>query len=182
MSETELFLMSNSAEDIFKTMDRDKNGYLSREELAIGLEANKVPPSQKLLDKIFSHCDLNGDMKISFDEFSKFIDSQNQKLKNFFNVYDTDQSGYVSNEEMEKIILGLDPDYKKENIQEMIYHLDVNKDGKVTYKEFMRFYHMIPINNIKLTFNIFDKKSIDIGDYVTVPNEGLKNNENKRLI
>lgn len=165
------YWITSSASDLFDSIDTNKDQNLSRLEIRRSLEANDIPTSERLLDSIFNACDINKDGQISKQEFLKFTEVQNRKLREIFNKIDYDSCGYLTVDEIERVVLGIDPNYSSFNLKRMIKTLDSDGDGKVNFCEFMKFYHMIPVKNIRMTFDFFDKGCIDIGDSITVRNE-----------
>jgi Ca2+-binding EF-hand superfamily protein len=165
------FWLNTSADELFDSIDTNKDNSISRNELKRSLSANGIPTSERLLDSIFKFCDIDNDNAISREEFICFTNKQNKKLKEVFNTLDDNQSGYLTKSEVKFVISKLDPSYAECKIDSMISNLDLNNDGKIDFNEFMRFYHMIPINNIKMFFDFFSKEGIDIGDMITIPNE-----------
>jgi Ca2+-binding EF-hand superfamily protein len=181
-SQSPNYWINNSPQDLFDSMDTNKDGILSRLELKRALQANEVPISERLLDSIFAACDLNNDGSISKNEFCRFTEEQNKNLSEVFKKIDYDGCGYLTVDEIQRVILNLDPSYSDFNLKKMISVLDKDKDGKVTFCEFMNFYHMIPIQNIKMTFDFFEKAGIDIGESITIPNEQDDQTTPKRYI
>ena len=170
-SKTYNFWLDRTADEVFNSIDTNKDNNLSKAELKRALEANEIPTSSSLINSIFDYCDQNKDGIITRNEFIKFTNDQNTKLNNIFTSIDTDNSGYLTTNEVKSLILGMDSDYQKYKLDKMIQKLDKNRDGKIDKSEFMRFYHMIPVNNIKMTFDFFSKEGIDIGESFTIPNE-----------
>ncbi|CAF1018616.1 unnamed protein product [Brachionus calyciflorus] len=58
--------------EAFKLLDRDKDGFLSRNELEFGFCELKLNPSSQEIDYFFKFYDLNKDGKIDFPEFYRF--------------------------------------------------------------------------------------------------------------
>ena len=165
------YWLDHSAEEVFNSMDTNKDNILSKDELKRALEANEIPTSEKLLTNIFNYCDKNKDGKITKEKFTNFTNEQNEKLNSIFNTIDINQSGFLSIDEVKKVVLDLDSNYEHYKLNKMLQKLDRNGDGKIDKNEFMKFYHMIPVNNIKMTFDFFSKEGIDIGESFTIPNE-----------
>lgn len=165
------YWLDNTAEKIFNSIDTNNDGSLSRDEMKRSLQANQIPITEKILDSIFETSDLNNDGSISLDEFKSFTKRQTDKLKEVFFEYDNDNSGYLTRTEIKQLILKIDKSYEDYYLDKMVNRLDTNKDGQIDFHEFMQFYHMIPINNIRMTFDYFSKEGIDIGESFTIPNE-----------
>jgi len=70
--------IKNKIRLIFNTFDTDGNDFLSKDEfLAATKRFSTVTNVQELSDKVFYECDVNGDGKISFQEFFDWV--QNNK-------------------------------------------------------------------------------------------------------
>lgn len=57
--------------DIFKKFDRNKDGFITREELQTTLEECKMRQLEIDMDDIMKKADRDGDGKLSFDDFIK---------------------------------------------------------------------------------------------------------------
>ncbi|XP_065670627.1 neurocalcin homolog [Hydra vulgaris] len=99
---------------------------------------------------VFSSFDENGDGKIDFREFVCGLSvtirgNIDQKLKWAFSMYDLDKNGWISEDEMLEIVsaiyrmLGAKSfqDTPAQKVKKMFSAMDVNKDGKLTFKEFL---------------------------------------------
>lgn len=57
---------------------------------------------------------------------------------------------------------------------DLLDKMDLNKSGTISYDEFLTFYYLIPVENIKVAFDFWAKSAaIDIGESVTI-NEDKK--------
>lgn len=57
----------------FKFYDKDKDGFISRDELKVACAAAKYAVADDLLDVLLNDCDHDGDGKINFLEFANFL-------------------------------------------------------------------------------------------------------------
>jgi len=55
--------------DLFKSIDRDENNQLSKEELRAAFQRSNIPIPSARLDDFFARVDSKGDGAISFDEW-----------------------------------------------------------------------------------------------------------------
>merc|ERR1712136_195264 len=100
-------------EQIFRVYDQDKNGMLNFREFLIGLSIIKRSPIQ-------------------------------DKLYTLFNFYDMNSSGSISRTELDIMMKAIDNFARRsmskyQTSTEVIFdHLDMNNDGKVTFKEFRK--------------------------------------------
>ena len=77
----------------FDALDKNKKGYLTREDLAAG----KTRIARKLLAN-FDLIDTNQDQKISREEFQA-------AGRRRFLMFDTGRKGYLTREELEKLVV-----------------------------------------------------------------------------
>ena len=59
--------------DAFRFYDKDKDGFISRDELKVGVAAAKYALADDLLDILLNDCDYDGDGKLNFLEFANFL-------------------------------------------------------------------------------------------------------------
>lgn len=121
-------------EKIFKSMDKDGNGTLDRQEVLLGYEEHfGVPTTEEMVDKMFKAVDLDNNDCIDYTEFVMATMHEkdlitNTKLKAAFHLFDKDNSGAISPDEI-RTVLGLDSSDKQLN--ELIAEIDENGDGEI---------------------------------------------------
>ena len=59
----------------FKLFDKDGNGLIDRDELAIALQQLGEKLSEEEIDEMLEDCDTNGDGQIDFEEFMRYMTS-----------------------------------------------------------------------------------------------------------
>ena len=62
---------------------------------------------------------------------------QKEELLEAFKVFDTNNDGFISPEELRHVMANLGENLKDDEIDEMIKEADKNGDGKVDYDEFV---------------------------------------------
>ena len=93
-------------EKIFRSMDKDGNGTLDREEVLQGYEEHfGVQITEEQVDAMFKAVDLDGNNCIDYTEFVMATMNEkdlisNEKLKAAFRLFDKDGSGTISPEEI----------------------------------------------------------------------------------
>lgn len=81
--------------------------------------------------------DADSSGTINFDEFlnlmyGKYPD-QDDELRSVFQVFDKDNNGYITKDELKKAMEKMNQDVTDEDIEEMMKEADVNNDGQVNY-------------------------------------------------
>ncbi|KAI8514257.1 hypothetical protein Bbelb_085810 [Branchiostoma belcheri] len=60
-----------SPSELFKTFDKDGNGFLDREEIKQGMAAMGQKLTDAEVDEMIKSCDMDGDGRINYEEFLK---------------------------------------------------------------------------------------------------------------
>lgn len=121
---------------IFKEIDIDGDGNLSKEEILLGYEKHfGIPISEEQVDDMFRRIDLDGNGTIDYTEFvMATMEEQNlitdQRLKQAFELFDTDKSGALSPDEI-KEVLCFDSAIAPEEVDRIIAEVDENGDGEI---------------------------------------------------
>ena len=128
-------------EKIFRSMDKDGNGTLDREEVLQGYEEHfGVQITEEQVDAMFKAVDLDGNNCIYYTEFVMATMNEkdlisNEKLKAAFRLFDKDGSGTISPEEIRKV-LGINSSDK--HLAELVAEIDENGDGEIQFEEFCK--------------------------------------------
>ena len=135
--------------DIFDTYDINKNGKIERKEMKIMLKKLGKEGSQEEIDEIWRAMNkIESDSTISFDEFIEFIRRYNlsknsmttDDIINAFEIFDRNHNGTLTINEFKHILMDLGEKFSEEEVNEIIEDIDLNKDGKIDYKEFVHFW------------------------------------------
>ena len=129
--------------ELFKTLDKDGNGTLSKSELVAGFHriyGNDIEDLEEEVDKIMVNVDANRSGEIDYSEFvvatmnrQKLL--SREKLEAAFKAFDLDNSGTISADEL-KTVLGRFHSYDDSIWQEIIKEVDTNGDGVIDLREF----------------------------------------------
>jgi Ca2+-binding EF-hand superfamily protein len=174
-----LVWLDQSIEDIFNELDLKGDNVLSRYEVKIALSARGIPVTKTLLDNIFENCDLSKEGTITKQEFIIYSQNQNKRLYKIFSELDTTGDGYLNFKELKAAISKINPKYTNTQIQYMINKMDLNHNGTIDLKEFVKFYHLIPLHNARMAFDLFSREHIDFGESFCMPEPCLEDQEVK---
>jgi len=130
--------------ETFDLLDVDKDGQLTRAEIAALLRTVKVDPTRIELDFIFSEMDTSKTGKICKEEFVKYMRSPpiNRitigELEQQFKTFDRDGDGAITEEELEEMLAETADLHDKEAVEAMFHATDTNNDGRITFIEFVK--------------------------------------------
>jgi calcium-dependent protein kinase len=126
---------------VFKAFDTNGDGMLSKEEIHEGYE--KIfgqSINQEGVDKMFDSVDLDKSGYIDYSEFVVATMSEKnlfseKKLKAAFKMFDKDDSGFISKDEVKESFLKIS-NISEAEIEEMVSQIDENGDGEISFDEF----------------------------------------------
>ena len=124
--------------------DRDGDGTVTIHELGSVMNSLGRYPTDAELQDIINEFDLDGNGVIDFKEFIPMMESYVMKditedeLLECFKVFDRDHNGYITLPELENAMLKLGEKLTEEECKAMLKEADVNGDGKIDYKEFVK--------------------------------------------
>ena len=119
---------------IFMSLDQDRDGRLSREELQKGFELAKMENTE-IVDKVMAACDADRSGYIEFSEFLTATVNWGQVLDQktveaAFAIFDEDCDGRVSAKELKSTIGGTEESLDDEAWQEALQEADIDvEDG-----------------------------------------------------
>ncbi|XP_078315546.1 uncharacterized protein LOC111129679 [Crassostrea virginica] len=141
-------LTESQREDIksaFTLFDKDNSGFIDAAELKTVLQTLKQNPTDKEVDDMIAELDKNGNKKIEYDEFEKFMankfkkpDDVEEEMRASFKIFDKDGNGTIDAAELRQAMKSLGETMTDEEVDEMIKVADVDSDGKVNYQEFVK--------------------------------------------
>ncbi|KAK4789007.1 hypothetical protein SAY86_020326 [Trapa natans] len=137
LSEEELM----GLKEMFRGMDTDNSGTITLEELKQGLSKQGTKLSEYEVKQLMEAADADGNGTIDYDEFITATMHMNRMdredhLYTAFQYFDKDNSGYITNEELEQALreFGM---LEGRDIKEILSEVDSDNDGRINYDEFV---------------------------------------------
>lgn len=150
--------------DSFKFFDRNGDGKISKEELGAVVRSLGQKVSDAELGKLMNDVDANGDGYIDLQEFIELnawaitescspMDADyprrscsggamadqgmHDAMRSAFNVFDVDKNGFISAEELHRVLVGFGDDtVSLEDCRSMIQCVDADGDQMIDFREF----------------------------------------------
>lgn len=133
--------------EAFSRFDLDKNGTISRDELASVMTdfGNRITLEEA--DLILANVDRDGNGVIDFQEFLVLMAENEQRkkelqadpdaeIKQMFQQIDVNGDGFISEKELKQMMKTFNEKAKKKDVKKMMKFADTNKDGKISFSEF----------------------------------------------
>ena len=129
---------------LFNQIDINGDGKISEEELYKGLSSRiKSDTLEEDVKRIFKSLDMDDSWTIEYEEFVRAAVSKEKfmgenVLKFAFRFFDKDNSGKIDIHELENVFKGsvTDKENLEESLNKIIFEVDLNRDGKITFDEF----------------------------------------------
>ncbi|EPS71154.1 calmodulin, partial [Genlisea aurea] len=132
--------------EAFSLFDKDRDGCITTKELGTVMRSLGQNPTEAELHDMIDEVDADGNGTIDFPEFLNLMarkmkdttmDSE-EELKEAFRVFDKDQNGFISPDELRHVMTNLGEKLTDDELDEMIRNADVDGDGQIDYREFVR--------------------------------------------
>lgn len=129
--------------ETFDLLDVDRDGRLSRGEIAALLRIINVEPTRIELDFIFQEMDENRTGSINKEEFVRYMSTPPAhrtsiaELELQFRQHDSDGDGAITLDEMFEILKKTVQLSDRDVIQQMFQATDTNNDGRISFSEFI---------------------------------------------
>ncbi|XP_076438153.1 neo-calmodulin-like isoform X2 [Babylonia areolata] len=132
--------------DAFGLFDKDGDGRISKEELGPVLRILGRHPTQADLDSMMKEADTDNSGFLSFEEYAQVIakhltplDEVKIGLRQAFQVFDKDKSGYLNLEELQDVLCSVGDVLSAREAETVLHAVDLNNDKRVDVEEFVEF-------------------------------------------
>ena len=131
--------------EAFDIFDVDGGGTITAEELGEVMKSLGQKPTRAQLEAMVREIDADGDGAIDFPEFlTMMLRKMNEgdperELRDVFTVFDKDQSGTISADELKSVMKVIWEKLTEQEIEDAIRLADTTGDGEVDYDEFIAF-------------------------------------------
>merc|ERR1712071_468487 len=129
--------------EAFSMFDIDGDGTITIIELREVMKSLGQNPTEKELKQMIRSVDADGNNEIDFDEFLILMSSKkpssddpDKELRDAFAVFDDDNSGSISREELKKLMKNLGQSLSDGELDAMMDEVDTDGNGEIDFNEF----------------------------------------------
>merc|ERR1711953_774126 len=130
--------------EVFMLFDKDEDGVITFPEVIMVMKSlGQRPSDEELLEMVRDVSEDKMYDTIEFNEFLQMMSKQQRKglsqdtLKDAFRIFDKDDDGFISVEELRSIMKNLGDKMTDEELDEMLDTADTKHDGLINYSEFV---------------------------------------------
>ena len=130
--------------DAFNMLDTNHDGTINSQKIGELMRKLGKNPTEAQLTQIIGNIVKNNSKQIVFDDFVELMEQKNKEndpeieIINMFQIFNKENNGLISNEELFHIIRTFGETLTDEEIHEIITEADVDGDGFINYEEFVR--------------------------------------------
>jgi len=130
--------------EVFMLFDKDEDGVITFPEVIMVMKSlGQRPSDEELLEMVREVSEDKMYDTIEFNEYLQMMSKQQKKgltqdiLKDAFRIFDKDDDGLISVEELRKIMKNMGDKMTDQELDEMLDAADTKHDGMVNYTEFV---------------------------------------------
>ncbi|KAK4522589.1 hypothetical protein GAYE_PCTG10G0479 [Galdieria yellowstonensis] len=130
--------------EAFELFDIDSTGAIDTKEFKIALRALGFEIEKEEASRIISKLDKDGSGMILYEDFERVVSQKmaerdpEQEILKAFKLFDTDDSGGISLEDLRRVADELGESISNEELQEMIDEADRTGRREINYEDFSR--------------------------------------------
>ncbi|XP_033645712.1 calmodulin-beta-like [Asterias rubens] len=141
--------------EAFSIFDKDGDGTVTCEELAVVLRSIGLNPSKKELQGLIKEADVDGNNTIELNEFlalmaKKMVRQESgagrnddvmmteEEIDKTFKVFDRNGNGFICAEEIRQVGALYGETFSDDDVSQMIKEADHDGDGRVSYEDFVK--------------------------------------------
>ena len=132
--------------EVFDLFDTSESGILTPSDLRNAFEMFGYHPKRNVVYQMISDYDSNEAGGIGFKEFLKIMTDQlrpcdedsEENYERVFDYFDSDNKGYLTKEDIQKVCLELPEDMTETELNEIMRKFDTENGEKCTFKAFYK--------------------------------------------
>ncbi|KAL4237938.1 hypothetical protein ACF0H5_002648 [Mactra antiquata] len=131
-------------QEVFNMIDKNGDGTICIDELGKAMRLTGQNPSDTEVRNIMKEEDLDGNGTLDFEEFQnlmlkrkKAVPDPDEELRAAFRVFDRDNNGYISSEELKLVMCEMGEKLSEEEFESFMEVMDINGDGCIDIEEFI---------------------------------------------
>ncbi|XP_072297453.1 mitochondrial adenyl nucleotide antiporter SLC25A24-like [Eucyclogobius newberryi] len=160
-----------SYQDLFESLDTNKDGKVDVAELRAGLKAMGFF-RHGAAQEIVSSGDQNKDGSLDFSEFSKYLKEHEKKLRLTFKSLDRNNDGRIDASEIQLSLAELGLHVSKDDAMKILQSMDIDGTMMVDWNEWREHFLFCPAHNLEEIIRYWKHSTVlDLGESLAIPDE-----------
>lgn len=129
-------------------MIKDRSGHISKKELKKVFKALNVYLDDKEIQTLIKLMDTDGNGEVSYNEFKDVMaksyfprQCKREQLEAAFKKYDIDGNGFLTVDEIQRVMDSTGRHMSRTEVKSMIHSLDSDRNGKISFDEFLKLFN-----------------------------------------
>ncbi|XP_058515751.1 mitochondrial adenyl nucleotide antiporter SLC25A24 isoform X2 [Ochotona princeps] len=157
---------------LFEKLDHNGDGVLDILELKEGLKHWSSAFGQNSEKEILQAGDKNADSGLDFEEFVRYLQDHEKKMKLAFNSLDKNSDGIIEASEVVAAVKSLGIDISEAQARKILKSIDVDGTMTIDWNEWRDYFLLHPASNINEIIRFWKRSTvIDIGESIAIPDE-----------
>ncbi|KAL4444943.1 hypothetical protein ABPG77_003993 [Micractinium sp. CCAP 211/92] len=135
---------STPLEELFDSLDQNKDGKVDVQEAKAALKQLGLPAGPSYISALLDQYDLDGTRSIEFEEFRRYVESKQGRMRAIFSRLDLDGDGRLDAREVHHAAAALGLAVAEGDAEHMVALLDSDGDGMLSFQEFQRYMVLLP--------------------------------------
>lgn len=135
-------------QNAYDHFDLNKNGKLSKTEVSAMLKKLGMSNKPDEVQRVFEGLGKEKETDLTFDDYVQFMMQYNLTQNKYstedvvaaFQAFDKNHDGFLSKDEFRYILMCMGKKFSEAEVNEIFVEADLNKDGKLNYKEFVEYW------------------------------------------
>ena len=131
--------------EVFRTIDKDNNGFINLKELETAMRAFGFELSDLEIIELMKEYDKDGNDNLDLMEFIDLMNKKREEQKEeqdiieTFEALDINDDGFLSKKKLNMLFENIGLDFDEDIIDEFFQYADKDKDNRINLGEFMNF-------------------------------------------
>jgi len=117
-------------------------------------------PTNKEISDLIAEVDKSGNQRLEFQEFVAFMSKhwnerdQEAELRDAFRLFDRDNSGYITINELKQVMLNMGEKLNQEELEDMMREVRTKKNNNRNSEYYYRYSRLMLIETVNLTIKV----------------------------
>lgn len=129
--------------------------------LAEALRHCQIPAARRIAGEILAAHDPSHSGFITREDFTAYMHALDRSLERLFDRFDTARRGAIRVDDFRQLAAEFASGMSTEQVDLFLKAMDKEENELITYREFVHYYHLLPVTRLASLFDLFDLEAVD---------------------